>query len=95
MDAKEVAKVENALKRGAVVVVELYEPHEMAAVRVGKHHLAYGNYWDFHPGCAGLGAWGDYDRPWSLAQLLSRRAEELTGQTAEVRTIKRKRPFPL
>lgn len=35
------------------ITVELYEPHEMAQIRVGREVVHLGNYWDFHAGCHG------------------------------------------
>jgi hypothetical protein len=39
--------------KARVLTLWLYEPHEMAELKEGRHTLHLGNYWDFHAGCSG------------------------------------------
>lgn len=51
-------------------------------VSVGSEMVMLGNFWDFHPGCHGLNAWGDWTSCGSLAIALQERSKELRkGQT--------------
>lgn len=79
----------------------LYEPHEMAELKEGRHGLIIGNYWDFHAGCYGTkmffadGSEIDFAdewtesirRPWAVAEMVAKRIG------ATVVTKKRKTPF--
>lgn len=89
-------------KKKRVLTLSLYEPHEMAVLKEGKHVLFLGNYWDFHSGCCGTeitfedGVTIDFEhqwndgirRPWSMAEMVAKKI----GATVE--TKYRKRPIP-
>lgn len=76
-------RVEAGLAAGDTIEIVVDSLCKGAMVSVGSEMVMLGNFWDFHPGCHGLNAWGDW---WtscgSLASALQERSKELRkGET--------------
>lgn len=72
------SRIEARLARGRCTIkVVLQRECSGAAVFVGDELVMMGNFWDFHPGCHGLNAWGDWTSCDALAICLQERSREL------------------
>lgn len=89
------------MKKQRKLTLWLYEPHEMAELKEGRHTLHMGNYWDFYAGCSGTeiifadGSVIDFDKQWTdairrpkpMAEMVAKRI----GATLEIK--RRKTPI--
>lgn len=84
-----------------ILTLYLYEPHEMAELKDGRHSLFLGNYTDFHAGCCGTeiifadGSKIDFKKEWTDDIRRPRAVAEMVAQHIGASLVikKRKTPF--